>query len=100
MLYYIDFAPEINREFTKGRETKVYRIMNKPRVNYEYKVSKRKRNGEKPWVFDFLNRVFDRMKMHKVEKTVDITEKSCPEKTFMRNTRQSQPKKLDGNRRG
>ena len=35
MLYYIDFAPEINREFTKSRETKVYRIMNKPRVNYE-----------------------------------------------------------------
>ena len=35
MLYYIDFAPEINREFTKGRKTKVYRIMNKSRVNNE-----------------------------------------------------------------
>ena len=35
MLYYIDFAPEINREFTKGRKTKVYRIMNKLRENNE-----------------------------------------------------------------
>ena len=35
MLYYIDFAPEINREFTKGRKTKVYRIMNKLGVNNE-----------------------------------------------------------------
>lgn len=59
-----------------------------------------KKKWLKTGVFDFLNRVFNRMKMHKVEKTVDITEKSCPEKTFMRNTRQSQPKMLDGNRRG
>ena len=35
LYYYIDFAPEINREFTKDRETKVYRIMNKLRVNNE-----------------------------------------------------------------
>jgi len=35
MLYYIDFAPEINREFTKDGKTKVYRIMNKLRVNNE-----------------------------------------------------------------
>ena len=35
MLYYIDFASEINREFTKGRKTKVYRIMNKSRENNE-----------------------------------------------------------------
>ena len=35
MTYYSDFAPEINREFTKSRETKVYRIMNKLRDNNE-----------------------------------------------------------------
>ena len=35
MLYYIDFAPEINREFTKDRKTKVYRIMNKLGMNNE-----------------------------------------------------------------
>ena len=35
LYYYIDFAPEINREFTKDRETKVYRIMNNSRVNNE-----------------------------------------------------------------
>ena len=35
MLYYIDFAPEINREFTKDGKTKVYRIMNILRVNNE-----------------------------------------------------------------
>ena len=33
-------------------------------------------------VFDFLNRLFDRMKMHKVENSVDITEKSRVEKAY------------------
>ncbi len=41
-----------------------------------------------------MNRVFDRMKMHKVENSVDITDNSGFEKTCMQNTRQSQPKCL------
>ena len=40
-------------------------------------VSKQKTNIEKAGVFDFLNRVFDRVKMHNVQKSVDINEKTA-----------------------
>ena len=49
--------------------------MYKQRKENEYSVSKQINNIENKRVFDFLNRVFDRMKMHKVENRVYITEK-------------------------
>ena len=44
-------------------------------------ISNMERNDVDRQVFDFLNRVFDSMKMHKAKKQVYITEKTHHEET-------------------